>query len=137
MDHPNTTDRSGAKRLRMFAGPNGSGKTSLVLKFAKEFSAGGLFYLHKFLNADHIFEDLHTGVGASLKFLPKTFSAEEIRGALIAGGRLSPDHPFLESMEIVGPRLTAPAIVCDGYVAAAVADFLREQLFAAGESFSF
>jgi predicted ABC-type ATPase len=33
--------------------------------------------------------------------------------------------------------LTAPAEACDAYAAAAVADFLREELLAAGQSFSF
>jgi predicted ABC-type ATPase len=33
--------------------------------------------------------------------------------------------------------LSAPAAACDGYVAAALADFLRDGLFAAGQSFAF
>ncbi len=125
------------KRLRMFAGPNGSGKTSLVRKLARDFSADGLFQLHYFINADDLFRDLQEGRGISLDFLGRAISVEQVRTALVSGGRLQPHHPFLEAMQVVNARLLAPANVSDNYVAAAVADFLREELLAAGQSFSF
>jgi hypothetical protein len=56
------------KRLRMFAGPNESGKTSLVRKLAREFSPDGLFQLHNFINADDLDRDLHEGRGILLDF---------------------------------------------------------------------
>jgi predicted ABC-type ATPase len=125
------------KRLRMFAGPNGSGKTSLVRKLAREFSPDGLFQLHQFINADDLFRDLQEGRGIFLSSLGRAVSAEQVRSALVAGGRLSPDHPFLEALQVVNLRLMAPAEVTDAYAAAAVADFLRDELLAAGQSFSF
>lgn len=125
------------KRLRMFAGPNGSGKTSLVRKFAKDFSADGLFQLHHFLNADDFFRNLRNGTGIQLDFLGRTIEASQIRAALQGGGRLPPNHPFFESMQIHNAHLIDPAGVSDAYVAAAIVDFLREELLAARQSFSF
>jgi predicted ABC-type ATPase len=125
------------KRLRMFAGPNGSGKTSLVHKLARDFADDGLFQLHHFLNADDLYRDLQEGRGISLEFLGRTVTVEQLRTALLDGGRLRPDHPFLEATEIINARLFAPANNCDNYVAAALTDFLREELLAAGQSFSF
>jgi predicted ABC-type ATPase len=125
------------KRVRMFAGPNGSGKTSLVRMLARDFSPDGLFRLHHFINADDLSRTLKEGGGISLAFLGKQIGVDQIRASLVAGGRLPLEHPFLEAMQLENSRLTAPISACDGYVAAAVADFLREELFAAGQSFSF
>jgi hypothetical protein len=71
------------KRLRMFAGPNGSGKTSLAMKLAKEFSADGLFQLHTFVNADDLERALIAGRDIPLDFLGKTVTVNGLRAALI------------------------------------------------------
>lgn len=123
------------KRLRMFAGPNGSGKTSLVRKLAKEFSPEGLFQLHRFVNADDILRDVRSGQGVELD-LGRTIAAEDVRLALLAGGRLATDHPFLATIQVVADRIL-PSSSCDDYCAAAIADFLRQELLVAGRSFSF
>lgn len=124
------------KRLRMFAGPNGSGKTSLVYKLAKEFSAQGLFQLHRFVNADDILRLLRSDQGILLD-LGYPVTAENVRGAILAEGRLAADHPILKAIELQGDYLRVPAVACDDYAAAAIADFLREALLARGRSFSF
>jgi predicted ABC-type ATPase len=121
----------------MFAGPNGSGKTSLVRKFSRDFSPGGLFRLHQYINADDLHRDLLSGSGVLVAPAGGVGTAEQLRSALIAGGRLRANHPFLQAMEVVSSRLLAPAEVVDAYAAAAVADHLRAELLAAGQSFSF
>lgn len=131
------TDRAPTRRLRMFAGPNGSGKTSLVRKLAKESSPEGLFQLHHFINADDLHRSLSEGKGIPLDLLQRDVSTEDVRTALLAGGRLASDHPFLKTVHVQGKVLSAPAGACDGYVSAALADFLRDGLFAADQSFAF
>ncbi len=126
----------GIKRLRMFAGPNGSGKTSLIRTFAREFSPPGLFSLHHFINADDLAHALQSdGIDFDNYGLTATWS--QLREALRGAGRLPPDHPFLEAGQVTDSRLTAPADTWDGYVTASIADFLREELLACGQSFSF
>src|SRR5258708_2755285 len=107
----------GAKRLRMFAGPNGSGKTSLIHALAREFSDQGLFSLYHFINADNLFRALQgDGIGFDTFGLEVTW--QQLRESLLGAGRLSADHPFLNAGQVQDSRLTAPAEVCDGYVAA-------------------
>lgn len=127
----------GVRRLRMFAGPNGSGKTSLVRTLAREFSSEGLFYLRHYVNADDLLAGLLNGSGIPLGTVVPSISADGVRQLLTDAGRLDAGHPFLNAFRIESGRLTAPAEVCDSYAAAAVADYVREELLAAGQSFSF
>jgi predicted ABC-type ATPase len=126
----------GVKRLRMFAGPNGSGKSSLVRWLAREFSAQGLFSLYRFINADDLFRALH-GDGIDFDAFGLEVTWPQLREALLGAGRLRADHPFLDAGQVRDSRLTAPTDACDGYVAASLADFLRDELLACGQSFSF
>lgn len=121
----------------MFAGPNGSGKTSLVERFSRERAANGLFHLNYFINADEIQDFLTSGTPIALDFLSNQVDGERLRESLTTGGRLPLDHPFIQNVQVAGQRLTAPSAAVDGYVAAAVADFFREEMLRNGQSFSF
>ncbi|MBY0527956.1 MAG: hypothetical protein K2R98_31450 [Gemmataceae bacterium] len=125
------------KRLRMFAGPNGSGKTSLVRKLGKEFSADGLFQLYRYINADDIFRSLRDGQAVRLDLGARALSTEQVRAALITTGRLPADHRFFNDIQVIDGALTVPAAACDAYAAAAIADFARDELLAAGRPCSF
>jgi predicted ABC-type ATPase len=125
------------RRLRMFAGPNGSGKTSLVRNLSREFSPDGLFQLHYFLNADDLLSQLQSGIGISLPTFGRIPSVAAIRAALLQGNRLDREHPILSTLRIERDRLFVAPETADGYVGAAIADFLREQLLASQMSFSF
>ena len=126
----------GVRRLRMFAGPNGSGKTRLIKELAREFSPSGVFSLHHFVNADDVFTALHED-GLQFGDYGLTVTWPQLRDALLEAGRLPTDHPFLDTGHVDDSRLTVPAGTCDAYVAASVADFLREELLACGQSVSF
>jgi predicted ABC-type ATPase len=126
----------GVKRLRMFAGPNGSGKTSIIRRYAREFSADGLFSLHHYINADDLFRSL-SGDGVSLSEFGIHVTWVQMRDALLGAGRLPTDHRLFATGRIEDGRLFAPAEACDAYSAASIADFLREELLARGDSFSF
>jgi predicted ABC-type ATPase len=132
-----TSRYSVPRRLRMFAGPNGSGKTSLVRSLSKEFSPDGLFQLHYFLNADDLLSQIQSGIGVSLQMLRRIPSVADIRAALLHGNRLDRAHPILSTLRIKDDQLYAAPESADGYVGAAIADFLREQLLACQISFSF
>lgn len=126
----------GVKRLRMFAGPNGSGKSSLVRVYSREFSATGLFSLHHYINADDLSRSLAAdGVDFAAFGLAVTWP--QLRDSLIGAARLRADHPFLAAGQVRDSRLTVPDDKCDAYVAASIADFLRDELLACGQSFSF
>ena len=123
-----------AKRLRMFAGPNGSGKTSIIRTLAKERSATGLFWLNHYLNADDVERALISS-GLDLSRFDIGVSFPELCRSLREGGRLAGDHPFFREARLDGSLLSAPR--GNGYLAAAIVDFLREELMQRGDSFSF
>ena len=130
-----TTDTP--KRLRMFAGPNGSGKSTIVRKFSKNFSPHGFFQLYSYINADDLLRDLQDGRGIQFADFGLSISMTAIQDDLVGGGRIAVSHPFLNSAKVVDSLLTAPKENCDAYIAAAIADSIREQLLIAGKSFSF
>ncbi|OWK35020.1 hypothetical protein [Fimbriiglobus ruber] len=124
-----------AKRLRMFAGPNGSGKSSIIRSLAREWSpATGLFRLNHYLNADEV-ERALVSAGLDLARFDVAVPFERLCDSLRAGGRLAADHPFFCEAVVDGSVVWAPR--ADGYLAAAVVDFLREELMRRGDSFSF
>lgn len=121
------------KRLRVFAGPNGSGKTTIIKAFPKEIPLG------YYINADDIAIVLRdkgkldfskygvrtdTGVVRE-HFLNSGFS-EKRKSAI-----------KLANISVIKNVLVVKHIKIDSYLAADIADFLRQQLLIRGKSFSF
>ena len=122
------------KRLRMIAGPNGSGKSSIIRNLAKERSSDGVFWLNHYLNADDVERGLiSTGLDLSQFELEITLS--ELCDALREGKRIPLDHPFFTSAKLEDSILHASKD--NGYLAASIVDFLREELRRRGASFSY
>jgi predicted ABC-type ATPase len=69
--------------------------------------------------------------------LKSRLSWKVVKGSIAASGRVPPDHPFLLLARLRRGRLVAPAASCDAYIAAALADALREDALASGQSFAF
>ncbi|MFM7836687.1 MAG: hypothetical protein ACKPJD_33255, partial [Planctomycetaceae bacterium] len=122
------------RRLRMIAGPNGSGKSSIIRNLAKERSIDGVFRLYHYLNADDV-ERALLSTGLDLGALDLDVSLEKLCQSLRTGKRLSADHQFFATARMNGGLLLAPE--GNGYLAASIVDFLREELMARGSSFSF
>jgi predicted ABC-type ATPase len=123
-----------ARRLRMIAGPNGSGKSSIVRQLAKERSENGVFWLNHYLNPDDV-ERALVSTGLDLAPFKVQTSLAGLCDSLRKGGRLAADHPFFCQARLDGSVLFAQT--ADGYLAASVVDFLRDELMRHGESFSF
>jgi predicted ABC-type ATPase len=109
----------------------------LARNLSKEFSPEGLFQLQHYLNADDLLSQIQSGVGIPLIMLGQVPTEEEVRAALIHGSRLKPNHPFLSALRIHQDRLFAAPQTADGYVGAAIADFLRDVMLVRQMSFSF
>jgi predicted ABC-type ATPase len=122
------------KRLRMIAGPNGSGKSSIIRNLARERSTDGVFHLNHYLNADDI-ERALVSTGFDLAAIDVDLSLDRLLQALHTGARIREDHPFFASARMEGTLLLAPQ--GNGYLAASIADILREEMAARGASFSF
>lgn len=123
-----------SRRLRMIAGPNGSGKSSIIRNLARERSIDGVFRLNHYLNADDI-ERALLSTGLDLAALDLDVSLEKLCQSLREGRRLPADHRFFATARMHGTVLLAPE--GNGYLAASIVDFLREELMARGASFSF
>jgi hypothetical protein len=123
------------KRMRMFAGPNGSGKSTIVRKFSKDFSPDGFFRLYSYINADDLLRDLQAGKGIQFADFGLSISLETLHHELVGGRRIPGDHPFLKSATINDFLLSAPRDDCDAYLAAAIADTLRERMLVSASEF--
>ncbi|MDR0670194.1 MAG: hypothetical protein LBF95_08945 [Treponema sp.] len=122
------------KRLRIFAGPNGSGKTSLFNYLLKIHAFNAYYHI----NPDQIAVDM--AVGFNITNWPIAFSAHELLDYL-------DNSPF---QKIVSFRLSKTIQIDDGilslksaasqefsYLYAAVGDFLRQKMLDSVSSFSF
>ena len=120
------------KRLRIFAGPNGSGKSSLYTYLV----AQGYFHPYFYINADQIALSLPTGFSVLnwackvsqddfLHFLSSSSLCSLFDAAQVASQLCIKDSLFLWQ-DSVSPS---------SYVAAAVADYLRQKMLASSSSF--
>lgn len=116
--------------MRMFAGPNGSGKSTLKSVLRPEL-------LGVYLNPDEIERELKGdgflelskyGITVTQKNLEDYFLSSELYQKSGSGTSL----PTLQGTRLVVANTSAP-----GYTAAAITDFLREQLLRANISFTF
>ena len=130
---PSPTKR--IKRLRVFAGPNGSGKTTIFHLIAEHIRFGA------YVNADELRRKLETSAGVTLPLFLPSLSGDEFKAFYSEHAlRAQYDAPFPFVVRPDG-RLTLSE-TCDrspslSYATAILADYLLTRLVAAGEDLTF
>lgn len=121
-------------RLRMFAGPNGSGKTTVKNAMEKLPSWFGIY-----LNPDEIELELRAprqfkigdlGLPVAAASLQRHFSSSEFLRSRCPGFDAA-------TLFVENDAIHFPTIQIDSYVASVLADYLRRTAMNAGKSFSF
>ena len=121
----------------MIAGPNGSGKSELFRNLALERSPSGVFHGGPFVNADELEAQWREARVIDLAPFQITSSMEEIHAWMRGGPWAARVNRLVEKIELRSGVLRLPRHAAYSYFAAALADYLREKLIAAGRSFSF
>ena len=130
------TTAAAVPRMRVIAGPNGSGKTTILRELQAD-------WLGVYVNADDIQSSL-TSFGqldlASFEIAPDEHLSERLkrflsRSALLA--KVGASESVAQACELNGSVLSLPPAHINSYVAAVVADFIRRELLEAGATFTF
>lgn len=125
-----------AKRMRVFAGPNGSGKTTIF----KGLLADNKVNLGVYVNADEIEKEL-ASLNGQLSFnqFNLNITENELRD-FFSVSVFSPvkrgDPNLWKKLHVQNNVLTSSAKI-DSYVAADLAEFIRQKLLSSGLSFTY
>jgi predicted ABC-type ATPase len=122
------------KRLRIFAGTNGAGKTSLYNYLVNE----GRFNQYFHINADGIARDIPVGFDAGV--FPFSWTEDELYEFLYRSPFQQLLATPLRSMIKISNKEISLKNAASGdvtYLCAALAEFLRQKIFASNSSFSF
>jgi predicted ABC-type ATPase len=121
-------------RLRMFAGPNGSGKTTVKIGLQRSAQWFGIY-----INPDELEKTIRdTGI-LLLEPFDLTTSTEEIRNHFALSPFLQSQqlHMAASEIEYRNGEITFNHLEMNSYYASALADFLRRKALASMKSFSF
>jgi predicted ABC-type ATPase len=118
----------------MFAGPNGSGKTTIKLGLHRPAEWFGVY-----INPDELEQQARETGRISLADLGLNASTEELQGFFRASSLLALHHlsSVADAVRCDGVTIDLSAIEMNSYVASALADFLRRKTLASNKSFSF
>ncbi len=123
------------KRLRIFAGPNGSGKSTIISKLESQISLG------VYVNADEIEKDLKKHKSISFKNYKLIVTTQQLQ-SYFKKSKLSPiktnDKEYWKSITIQKNQLALNSkIIINSYLAADIAEFIRQNLLKKEISFSY
>lgn len=121
-------------RLRMFAGPNGSGKTTI--KTGLERTAN---WFGTYINPDDIEKHIRETGRLSLAEFDLSIEIERLRQHFSSSSLLRERGSFLvaEDWSIESDAICFPSDRMDSYVASVLSDFMRRTALAESKSFSF
>lgn len=122
------------KRMRVFAGPNGSGKTTIVNKLREKGIPFGVY-----VNADDIEVTLRQHKQLAFSDYQLRIEQKELN-YFFKESTFSPskrNEPDLSSKLFVVDNILDVKTNIDSYLAADLAEFIRQQLLSKGESFTY
>jgi predicted ABC-type ATPase len=124
----------GVPRLRMFAGPNGSGKTTVKLALSRPPEWFGIY-----INPDDLEKTIRETGRLALEPFELTTATEEIRSYFASSSFLRDAHldQGAKEIECRGGELDFGRLTMNSYYASVLADFLRRKALEASKSFSF
>jgi predicted ABC-type ATPase len=131
--------KSQTKRLRVFAGPNGSGKTTII-EGVRDYRIKGIpIDFGIYINADDIARNLRLGKFDFAEYRIKPTSEKFIAITNQSGliGKEFSERKFISSFKLAGTRLVLLNKKADERLAQIIAHFLREELLEQGLKFSF
>jgi len=125
-------------RFRLFAGPNGSGKTF----FFEHLRSSGIIHTEIYISADRIEANLKKKPIFNFNAYRVKVSDEEFKHHVLADGLYETkikDPKFIENFEIKNGilKIRISKRKINSYHASFVATYLAEKLFATGQSFCF
>jgi len=125
-------------RFRLFAGPNGSGKTHLF----NHLKSKGVIHTEIYVNADKIEKELKQNKSFSFNAYRVKVSDAEFKKYILSSGVFKSkvkDKKFLLKFFIAGGKLKVkiPSIQINSYHASFVASYLAEKLIESKQSFCF
>lgn len=133
------TSKLKSKRLRVFAGPNGSGKTTII-EGVKNYRISEIpIDFGIYINADDIARDLRLNQFNFAEYRVKPTRQKFISVAIQSGliGKGLSESKFLSSFKFTGTRLVLSKEGADEQMAQITAHFLREELLSQNLKFSF
>jgi predicted ABC-type ATPase len=124
----------GIARLRMFAGPNGSGKTTVKNSLGKAAEWFGAY-----INPDEIEHSIRTTGSLALAPYQLVFAADDLRQYFAASSFLKQQGLALaaDALVIRDGALVFTGVEFNSYYASVLSDYLRKQLLTQARSFSF
>ncbi len=128
------------RRLRVFAGPNGSGKTS-VIQFIRDYKVNNQNVdFGYYINADDINQALLTSNGYSLTSFDFEISINEFQSIVTQSGLINENFKqdeFENSFKIIDNEIHCTNAKESERLAQIIADYLRKKLLMEGKKFSF
>lgn len=124
----------GTKRIRVFAGPNGSGKTTIINDLKEKIPFG------KYVNADDIEKEILSQECLDIKQFDIHINTDDIR-EFFRDSAFSPaklkDPDLWKLFDVKEEKIYLNKRTINSYIAADIAEFLRLSLLNAGISFSY